>query len=62
MTRIVRDRPYFDAPKRRGRWLTSTSAIRTPCSLAIAGTKRCISPYRRSERTTSPRNTLREQP
>ena len=41
---MVRDRPYFDVPARRARWLTTTSAIRTPCSLAMAGRNRCISP------------------
>ena len=36
MTRMVRDRPYFDAPAGLARWLTTTSSIETPIWLAIA--------------------------
>ena len=37
MTRTVREMPYLDRPCWRARWLTTSSAMRTPCSLAIAG-------------------------
>ncbi len=62
MTRTVRDRPYFDTPSVRGRWLTTISDTRTPISLAMAGMKRCISPYSRRGLTTSARKAFREQP
>ena len=54
--------PYFDWPYLRARWLTTISAMLDVCSLAIAGRKRCISPYSFSALTTSARNTFSEQP
>ena len=61
-TRTVREIPYFDSPYFRALWLTSTSLIATPCSLAMAGRNRCISPYSFSGLITSARNTFSEHP
>ena len=43
-TRMVREMPYLEVPKRRARWLTLTSVKLMPMPLAMAGMKRCISP------------------
>ena len=63
MTRIVREMPYFETPCVRAPVVHDDFRRRaTPISLAMAGMKRCISPYSRSGLTTSARNTFSEQP
>ena len=58
----MRDRPYFDSPKRRAWCRTLICATRGPAIDAIAGMKRCISEYSGMRLIRLARNALSEQP